>query len=245
MLKNLCSVKTAIAQPVFSPTCYRNTVPVLFPTTGGRDMIPAWLTDAWNWIVNNPLFSGVGGTALVAFLGWLLRRNKNAGKSASANNNSSATQAGRDVNSGDRNDFRNQCQYIRNDGNSQMLQAVGDISITNNNGMSNSDVTTLVREEINNAIIKQPSRLEAYTYIKFSTQYPIKIFYCKNIASLADTGILSYGFNFYTKFDNNEYTVRASGDCSVNFTVTEKSRAAVVITFSDPCPNIVLLEFYP
>lgn len=66
-------------------------------------MTPSWLTDAWNWIVNNPLFSGAGGTVLAVLLGWMFRKTQNSGQHAIAKKNSTVIQAGRDVKIGDKN----------------------------------------------------------------------------------------------------------------------------------------------
>ena len=66
-------------------------------------MIPSWLTDVWNRIVNNPLFSGAGGTILAVLLGWIFRKTQNPGQQAIAKKNSTVIQAGRDVKIGDKN----------------------------------------------------------------------------------------------------------------------------------------------
>ena len=34
----------------------------------------SWLEDIWSWIVNNPLFSGAGGTVLAVIIGGIFRK---------------------------------------------------------------------------------------------------------------------------------------------------------------------------
>lgn len=65
-------------------------------------MASSWLTAAWEWIVENPLFSGVGGTALVSIIGRLFGRKQKTGQYAVAKKGSTVIQAGRDANIGNR-----------------------------------------------------------------------------------------------------------------------------------------------
>lgn len=59
----------------------------------------SWLAEACDWLVNNPLFSGVGGTILVAAAGWLFGR-KRDGQRAKASDGGTVLQAGRDISLG-------------------------------------------------------------------------------------------------------------------------------------------------
>lgn len=56
-------------------------------------MMSAWLTDAWNWIVNNPLFSGAGGLVIVSICGSLFGKKQHGQQTATAENCGSIMQA--------------------------------------------------------------------------------------------------------------------------------------------------------
>ena len=48
----------------------------------------SWLEDIWNWIVNNPLFSGAGGAVLAVIIGGIFRKKQKSANSIESTNNS-------------------------------------------------------------------------------------------------------------------------------------------------------------
>lgn len=84
---------------------------------------------------------------------------------------------------------------------------------------------------------------EIKAFIKFNPNTVKDIFDSKNISSLCDNGILDFSFYFDEYFNDPFYVVQALGNGHVDFTVISQDVTSIRLLFSEPCPNIVRLEF--
>lgn len=82
-----------------------------------------------------------------------------------------------------------------------------------------------------------------HAYLKFNPNTATGILDAKNILALYDHGTLNFSVRFSEGFKDDTYVVNAVGDGSVSFRVIEKGPDVIQVLFSDPCPNVVRLEF--
>jgi hypothetical protein len=70
-----------------------------------------------------------------------------------------------------------------------------------------------------------------------------RLFQIHGLSSITDTGTLSFTFTFLEPFPDKRYIIGVGGDGLVQFQVHGKTRDAVHIEFSEPCPDLVELRF--
>lgn len=129
-------------------------------------MTPSWLTDAWNWIVNNPLFSGAGGTVLAALFGWLFSKKQHRQQTAITHNCGNVIQA-----------TENGRSYSVGDGSTIIV----------NEGVSQKELQKTLaihNEEINNRCIEFENKLyiiiASIIHIQKKLSFPEILFSIKN-----------------------------------------------------------------
>lgn len=81
------------------------------------------------------------------------------------------------------------------------------------------------------------------TYIKFNPNCDNEINESHNISSITENEKLDFTFNFIEKFQNNTYSVQISGDGDVFFEVIEKDLDSIRLTFEDPSPDFLRIDF--
>lgn len=80
------------------------------------------------------------------------------------------------------------------------------------------------------------------TFVKFKTKH-IEVLDSTNIDSIICHTSLEFSVQFTNHFENEEYLIHATGTGSVSYTITEKKKSEVYITFEKPLQDIIKLEF--